>query len=799
MIISYQWLLEYLPQPVPVEELSRILTSIGLEVEAVEKAETVKGGLEGLVIGKVLTCAPHPNADKLKVTTVTTGGEAILNIVCGAPNVAAGQKVVVAPVGTTVHPLNGEAFQIKKAKIRGEASEGMICAEDEVGLGESHAGIMVLPEDALVGALAKDYFKIGAADYAIYIGLTPNRSDAASHIGVARDVCTYLGHHSGEKAEVKLPDYLEYTQLLGDGDSPISVRIDATDGCREYLGVNLSGITVGSSPEWLRTRLATIGVRSINNVVDVTNYVLHEWGQPLHAFDSDKIKGSSIIVRNGIDGEMFTTLDGKERKMRSSDLMICDSIGPLALAGVFGGLESGVTDVTKNVFIESAFFNPAAIRRTSLYYGLRTEAAAHFEKGVDIRGLLPAALRAAQMILNLAGGKMIGDAVVAKGYDSTSAPIDITYEFIKKLSGKQYQNSVITDILENLGFDILYEDKTSLRLAVPSFKHDVRQPADVVEEIMRIDGLDNIPIPQRLNISLLPEIPSDRKLRNKIADSLSGMGFSEIVTNSITNSKYYGDAVPLVRMLNSLSSELDVMRPSLLESGLEAVSYNLARRNMDLLLFEHGFTYNADYSQQPKLALFATGIAQQASVKSSAIKADGYFLKSVVQNLLKASGIKNVALSYEESAVLWKWKNKALCSISEVPAKKRQTFDIKERVWYAEIDWALWTEAMGSVKIDYTEVPRFPAVQRDLALVLDKSVTYAQVQKATDKLKLQPLQSYGLFDVFESDKLGADKKSLALSFTFQLTDRTLTDAETEVLMGQLTSAYTKELGAQIRG
>ena len=797
MIISYQWLLEYLPQPLPVDELSRILTSIGLEVEAVEKAETVKGGLEGLVIGEVLTCVPHPNADKLKVTTVTTGGEAILNIVCGAPNVAAGQKVVVAPVGATVHPLSGEAFQIKKAKIRGEASEGMICAEDEIGLGESHAGIIVLPEDAPLGALAKDYFKIGAADYAIHIGLTPNRSDAASHIGVARDVCAYLSHHSKEKVEVRLPDM---SAIMQSGASPVRVSNEAPDGCPRYMGISLKGIRVGPSPDWLRARLATIGLRSINNIVDVTNYVLHEFGQPLHAFDAAKLAGRHIIVRYATPDEKFVTLDGKERSLRSGeDLMICDEGGPVAMAGVFGGLHSGVSESTTDIFIESAYFNPATIRRASLHHGLRTDAATHFEKGVDAANLVPAMMRAAELMMQVAGGSIAGEIVDVYPKIIGEHSFPVRYDFINRLAGKDYAPLTVRKLLQSLGFSLGEESETGFTVKVPSSKHDVRQPADVVEEIMRIDGLDNIPIPQRLNISLLPEIPSDRKLRNKIADSLSGMGFSEMVTNSITNSKYYGEGVPMVHMLNSLSSELDVMRPSMLESGLEVLNYNLARRNMDLLFFEHGFTYNADYSQQPKLALFATGIAQQASVKSGAMKADGYFLKSVIQNLLKTSGIRNTALSYDESGFGWKWKNKALCAIMEVAQEKRQAFDIKERVWYAEIDWTLWTEAMRSTKIDYAEVPRFPAVQRDLALVLDKSVTYAQVQKATDKLKLQPLQSYGLFDVFESEKLGTDKKSLALSYTFQLSDRTLTDAETEAMMQQLTTAYAKELGAQIRG
>jgi len=798
MIISYQWLLEYLPRTVALDELSRILTSIGLEVEAVEKIEAVKGGLEGLLIGKVLSSAQHPNADKLKVTTVSVGGADILHIVCGAPNVAAGQMVVVAPVSATVHPSSGEPFVIKKAKIRGEASEGMICAEDEIGLGLGHDGIMVLPADAPLGMPAKEYFRIPEPDYAIHIGLTPNRSDAASHIGVARDVCAYLSHHSGEKAEVKLPAGKD---IQPGGQSPIKVHIESPEACPRYMGLSLEGIKVGPSPDWMRRRLATIGLRSINNIVDVTNYVLHEWGQPLHAFDADEIRGRKIIVRYAAAGEPFVTLDGKERKLRAEDLMICDEGGSLAMAGVFGGLHSGVSETTANIFIESAYFNPATIRRTSLHHGLRTDAATHFEKGVDMANLEPAMMRAARLMLETAGGKV--NAGIADEYPLVPEMIafPVTYAYINSLSGKTYAPDAARGILRSLGFALHDETETGFTVQVPASKHDVRQPADVVEEVMRIDGLDEIAIPGRLNIALMPGKPADRVARERIAQSLCGMGFSEIVTNSITNSKYYPDDTSLVRMLNSLSSELDVMRPSMLETGLEVISYNLARRNMNLMLFEHGHVYakgDAGYIQSPKLALFGTGVAVSGSVQNGAVKADGYFLKSALQSLLKKAGIRNAVLSYDESAVSWKWKNRELCTITEIPAKKLLAFEIKERVWYALIDWALWTEAMSQASITYSEVPRFPAVQRDLALVLDKAVTFAQVQRATDKLKLPALQSYGLFDVFESEKLGTDKKSLALSYTFQLTDRTLTDAETEALMQQLTTTYTKELGAQIR-
>jgi phenylalanyl-tRNA synthetase beta chain len=797
MTISYQWLQSYLPRPIALDELSRILTSVGLEVEGTEIIESVKGGLEGLVIGEVLTCAPHPDADKLRVTTVNIG-DTVLNIVCGAPNVAAGQKVVVAPVGATVHPMNGDAFLIKKAKIRGLSSEGMICAEDEISLGESHDGIMILPEDAPIGLPAREYFKISDADHAIYIGLTPNRSDAASHIGVARDVCAYQSHHTGEKWELVLPQLPDH---ISTALSPIQVRIEAEDACPRYLGLSVSDVKVGPAPDWMRNRLATIGIRSINNIVDATNYVLHEYGQPLHAFDAAEIHGAKIHVRFAKPDETLVTLDGKERKLRTEDLLICDEERGLALAGVFGGLHSGVTEETQNIFIESAYFDPRTIRRSSMFHGLRTEAATHFEKSVDIRNIEPAAYRAAQLILESCPGAIIGGMIDVYPKPIEEREIDFMYEEVNKLSGKDYAPRSVRHILTLLGCTILEEKEKSLRIRIPASKQDVLQPADLVEEIMRIDGLDGIGISDRLNIALVKPRPSDRQLRERVSDTLTGMGFSEIITNSITNSKYYPEDAPLVHMRNSLSTELDVMRPSLLETGLEVVSYNLARRNMNLMLFEHGNIYSKTdqgFTQQPKLALFVTGQARTSSTHDDDLAANGYFLKSTLQSLLQKTGIRNAILSYDETSSVWKWKNKELISLQELPTQTLQRFEIKERVWYALIDWNLWIEAMEAAKIEYSEVPRFPMVQRDLALVLDKNVSYAQVQKTTDKLKLQALKSYRLFDIYEGEKLGADKKSLALSYQFQLQDRTLTDEETENLMKQLTQAYSKELGAQIR-
>lgn len=801
MIVSYQWLLEYLPVAVPVEELSNILTSIGLEVEAVEAAESVKGGLEGLVIGEVLTCGKHPNADKLSVTTVALGTGDPVQIVCGAPNVAAGQKVVVAPVGTMVHPTEGEPFLIKKAKIRGEESSGMICAEDEIGLGKGHDGIMILPADAIVGTLAKDYFNIPKTDFAIHIGLTPNRSDANSHIGVARDVCAYLTHHRGTKHVVALP---VVTLADATGATPV-VSIEAVAACPRYAGISISNVKVGPSPEWLQKRLQTIEVRSINNIVDITNYVLHEFGQPLHAFDADKISGNRINVRFMPEGTVFTGLDDKERKLTATDLMICDANDPLAIGGVFGGKTSGISDATTNVFLESAYFDPKHIRRTSLHHGLRTDAAAHFEKGVDINNVIPALKRAAAMICELAGG------VIASGItDQYPAPLQaasvtVSYAYIRKLSGKAYHHVAIQELLVASGFIITHETDEALTLQVPSNKTDVSQPADIVEEILRIDGLDNIQIPGRLNIALTKAMPTDREERERIAELLCGMGMQEIVANSIVNSKYYPERTDLVRMVNSLSIELDVMRPSMLEGGLEVVQYNCNRKSQDLGLFEYGNVYtqhDAKYVQEPRLALWITGNVRAAHWDQQAKKVDIYYLRGMVNNLLAHSGIKNAVVSVNETAggieLLWKWKNQPLCAAKQVTATRVSEFDIKQEVFYAEIYWTQWMKAIDAAKISYKEVPKFPAVFRDLAIVIDSSVTFRQVQDTTEQLKLDALQNYNLFDVFESEKLGKGKKSYALNYTFQLQDRTLTDTEIEQLMKQLMDVYKNKLSAQIR-
>ncbi len=798
MIISYKWLSQYLPQPIPVSDLSRILTEIGLEVESVDSIETIKGGLEGLIIGEVLTCEQHPDADRLRLTTVNIGSDNPLQIVCGAPNVAAGQKVIVAPIGATVHPRNGDSFKIKKSKIRGQLSEGMICAEDEIGLGDAHDGIMILPEDAPVGKEAKSWFQIPEPDYAIAIGLTPNRADAMSHIGVAADVCAYQSHHTGSKWELVLPKNTTRTE----GEIPVKINIHATDACNRYAGVLIRGVKVTESPGWLQQRLQAIGQRSVNNIVDVTNFVLHEYGQPLHAFDAAQIQGNQINVRFLEAGTPFTTLDGKERALGAKDLMICDAEKPLCIAGVFGGLNSGVSEATTDIFLESAFFNPGTVRRTSLHHGLRTDAAVRFEKTVDFSLIKSALERAADLIQEMAGGEVsaISDVI-------THAPDEVritgTFDYFSRICGKEFSSDTIKNILESLRFRFVEADDQEYTVIVPGNKPDVKQAADLAEEILRIDGLDNIPIPERMSFSLNRKRNDSREQQERIAALLSGMGFHEIITNSIVNSKYYPGREDLVAMLNSLSSELDVLRPSMLESGLEVIRYNLNRQQAGLAMFEMGKIYtrsNGEYQESPVLAIWMVGELVPSQWNRKAVVADIYYLKGVVKNLIDAGGIASISevADTPNQTYTWKWKNQTLATVSVVDGKTLKAFDLKQEVYFAHIDWQLWMKATAAVKLSYKGIPKYPVVQRDLAIVLDRNISYQELVDVTEKLKLDAMQSYALFDVFESEKLGKDKKSLAMRYTFRLQDRTLTDQETDAMMQQLIQAYTNKLNAQIR-
>jgi phenylalanyl-tRNA synthetase beta chain len=806
MTISYNWLSEYLPETIEPEKLSKILTSIGLEVESLEKYESLKGGLQGLIIGEVLECEPHPNADKLKITKVNIGKE-ILQVVCGAANVAANQKVVVATVGTTIHPLSGDAITMKVAKIRGVESYGMICAEDEIGLSDNHAGIMVLNDDAVVGSPAAEYFKV-YNDYIFEIGLTPNRMDAMSHYGVAKDVCAYLSHHNKKEARPKTI----FTNYFNADNNNLSIKVtvENTEACPRYAGVSISNIIVKESPKWLQDKLGAIGIRSINNIVDVTNFILHETGQPLHAFDADKISENHVIVKNLQEGTSFVTLDEKERKLNNEDLIICDGNStPMCIAGVFGGLNSGVTSSTKNIFLESAVFNSVSVRKTSVRHNLRTDAATRFEKGVDISNTVNGLKRAAQLIKEVAGGgEFASDIVDVYPSPKEKTEVVIKYHYLKKLSGKNYHPDAVKRILVALGFEICKEGIDELRIAVPFSKPDISLPADIVEEIVRIDGLDNIEIPTTITISpSVEELNFKEGLKDKIANYLVGQGFNEILTNSITNSKYFSDEVlqSSVKMLNNLSADLDVLRPSMLETGLETLAYNINRKNNNLLFFEFGKTYQTKeigkYKEQEHLSLYVTGFNHDDEWNEKSKANDFYKAKGFAAAVLTIGGLNEINFAKNEaqglSIDIFNAKQ-LLGNLKEVSKKQLANFDIKQTVYFIDIDFAALLKAVEKQKIVYKEVAKFPAVQRDLAFVVDSATTYEMLDNIVKKTKLPALKNVRLFDVFESDKLGANKKSMAVSFTFLDEEKTLTDKEIDGMTNKLIQNFEKELNAEIR-
>ena len=809
MTISYNWLSEYLPTQIEPQNLSKILTAVGLEVESLEKQESIKGGLSGLILGEVKTCEKHPDADKLTLTTVDIGGPSPLQIVCGAPNVAAGQKVVVAPVGATIFPVNGEPVTMKKAKIRGVESHGMICAEDEIGLSDNHAGIMVLPSDVKVGSPAADFFK-PETDWIYEIGLTPNRMDAMSHLGVARDVCAYLVHHEKLGAIPKNP--LDGASLkIDDPKGPnIEVIIENADACHRYSGVHISGITVAESPAWLQNRLKSIGLRPINNIVDITNFILHETGQPLHAFDADQITGGKVRVKNLAEGTVFVSLDEKERKLSAEDLMICDgNDGPMCIGGVFGGLHSGVSSTTKNVFLESAWFHPVSIRKSSLRHGLRTDAATRFEKGVDISQTAAVLKRAAYLIKELAGGTLTGKVVDVYPNPAAKHEIALKYHYLKKLSGKNYHPDAVKRILGALGFVFIKEGADDLWFSVPCHKPDVTMQADIVEEIMRIDGLDHVEIPNAITLSPSDDVlGEEERWREKMANILVGAGYNEIFTNSITNSKYYNEEIlgTSVHMINNLSADLDIMRPSMMETVLETVAFNLNRKNRSLRLFEFGKTYQTDevgsYREEKWLVLAVTGAATEASWRNKEKTGDLFYLKGVVANLLAVAHAGKAKPATFQSEHLNGFSlaigPKTIATIGEVSRKRLQTFDIKQPVWYAAIQWDNLLETAANGKVQYAEIPRYPSVDRDLALLVNTGTTWQQMADITASAKVPQLQKVQLFDVFESEKLGADKKSMALSLRFQDNEKTMTDAEIDEAMQRISGLLEKELNAEVR-
>lgn len=798
MKISYNWLKQFIDTNKTPDQVSEILTSTGLEVEVMEQVQTIPGGLEGLVIGHVKECQQHPNADRLRVTRVDVGAGTDLQVVCGAPNVSAGQKVIVATVGTTVHPLEGEPFKINKSKIRGEVSEGMICAEDEIGLGVSHAGIMVLPEDALVGTAAKEYFNI-KDDYMFEIGLTPNRADAASHLGVARDLAASL------RTGIKLPDVSAFN--VEDQSKSIPAEVQNDEACIRYSSLTISDVEVKESPDWLKEKLMVIGVRPINNIVDVTNYVLHELGQPLHAFDADTLAGDKIIVRNCEEGASFVTLDGVERKLSADDLMICDGEKPLCIAGVFGGQNSGVSSETRSVFLESACFNAVSVRKTSKRHGLKTDSSFRFERGTDPNMPVFALKRAALLIKELAGGR-ISSAIS----DLYPRPIDgfavsLRYDRVNRLIGEVIEPQTVREIVSALGIDITESTESGLELNVPAYKVDVTREVDVIEEILRIYGYNNISIPTQVKASLNYGVKPDKEaVQNQVADMLSANGFVEILSNSLTRSVYSEGSDSAVKILNPLSSDLDTMRQTLMYSGLEAITYNQNRKNSDLKLYEFGRVYGINegaYTENQRMAMFITGAKQSVQWNQQAVSTNFYHLKAAVDGIitrLNVQGISQQVCTSENfsQAVEYRKGEKTLVYFGAVAKSVLKKMDISNDVFYADFDWDLLIKVIRKNKISYKEVSKFPAVRRDLSLLVDKNVSFDSLRQLALRSEKKLIKEVNVFDVYQGDKLPEGKKSYALSFVLQDEEKTLADKQIDAVMSKLILIFGKELGAEIR-
>jgi phenylalanyl-tRNA synthetase beta chain len=816
MKISYNWLKAYLDFSIEPAELSRILTNTGLEVEGVENYEAVKGGLEGVVIGKVLTCKSHPNADKLTVTTVDIGEDEPVQIVCGAPNVAEGQTVPVATVGSTLYPVDREeGFVIKKAKIRGEASAGMICAEDELGLGKSHDGIMVLNDQVKAGTPAGDYFKI-EKDVVFEIGLTPNRIDGASHIGVARDIAAWL-KQQGRPATLKKPS----TDAFSPDDQAltIDVTVENPEACPRYSGVTLTGLEVKESPDWLKNRLRAIGQEPINNIVDITNYVLHETGQPLHAFDADKINGNRIVVRTLPENTPFTTLDEKERKLTSQDLMICDEKHGMCIGGVFGGAGSGVTGNTTRIFLEAACFDPVFIRKTAKHHQLNTDASFRFERGTDPNGTVPALKRAALLMKEIAGGRISSDITDIYPDPVEDFRVAVTFGNMARLIGKTIEPDTIISILESLDIRIEERDDAGMVLRVPPYRVDVKQEPDIVEEILRIYGYDNVEFTEHVNSTLTyVEKPDREKVLNTVSDLLTGVGFMEIKSNSLTKESYFKEDDPtVVKIRNPLSQDLSRMRQSLLPGGLEAVIYNINRKRSDLRLYEFGNCYFTDpgkktdnpqkrYAEEFHLALFLSGNFNTGNWTTPREPASFYHLKSMVIMVLEKLGINPAKLEMKEikddaydQALEYHAQAGRVVTIGKVSSKMLKTFDIGQDVYAAEMNWELLLQLHKKTSVTFRPLPRFPEVKRDLSLMLGRNIRFEQLHKLAFSTEKRILKNMDLFDVYEGDKIESGKKSYAISFTLLDEEKTLTDKQIDKVMKRIATAFEKELGAVVRG
>ena len=821
MKISLNWLKTYIKTDLPAEEIARILTGIGLEVEALEKIESIRGGLAGLVVGEVLTCEKHPDADKLHVTTVDLGDGVPTQIVCGAPNVAAGQKVVVATINTTLYPTGEEnGFKIKKSKIRGVESFGMLCAEDEIGVGTDHQGIIVLPNDVKAGTPARDYFQL-EDDYLMEIGLTPNRADAMSHYGVARDLAVYLKAND-IPYEFGLPSVDAFRQ---DNDSKhIEVEVANSEAAPRYMGLTMAGIKIAPSPEWLQRRLIAIGMNPKNNVVDITNFILHETGQPLHAFDASKITGNKIVVRTCPEGTEFVTLDGVSRKLSAQDLMICNAEKPMCIAGVFGGLDSGVTDSTTEVFIESAYFNPVWIRKTAKRHGLSTDASFRYERGID-PNMTPYALkRAALLIQELAGGKVTSP--ITDLYPVRIEPFrfEVSFDRIKKLIGKNIPDETIRKIILALDIKIESENDGVLNVCVPPYRVDVQREADLIEDILRIYGYDNVEIPEHVNSSLsYAPRPNRDKIANTLSDLLASIGFREIMSNSQTKAAYYEGltsypASRCVKILNPLSNDLNVMRQTLLFNALEAVQLNTNRKNGDLKLFELGNCYSYDatkaeqgglapYEERAMVSMIVTGNDRAASWNVPSRPSDFFTLKNAAERMLKRFGLDLNSAVFEtcdsdlySEAVCCKFNgSQRLLEMGVVSRKIRNQFDIKNEVYYLEMNFDTLVKLIRNHSVTVSELSKFPEVKRDLALLVDKAVTFSQLRHIAYSTEKKLLKNVTLFDVYEGDKLPEGKKSYALSFTLEDTTNTLTDQVIDRTMNNLLQAFEKQTGAQLRG
>lgn len=808
MKISYNWLKQFLQVDWDAEKTGELLTDLGLEVEGIETKESIKGSLKGVVIGKVLTCVQHPNADRLKVTTVDLGNGDPVQIVCGAPNVAAGQKVPVATIGTMLYDDKGEGFKIKKGKIRGEESHGMICAEDELGLGSSHEGIMILDDDLVPGTPAAEVFNI-EIDQIFEIGLTPNRADAMSHYGVARDLRAGLLQH-GTSLELISPSVSNYH--VDERVLRIEVEVDKKEQAPRYCGISITDVEVKDSPEWIQNRLKAIGLTPKNNIVDITNYVMHELGQPLHAFDASKIRGNKIVVKTLPQGTKFTTLDEVERELHEDDIMICDAeSNPLCIAGVFGGIKSGVKDTTTSIFLESAYFNPVFIRKSAKRHGLNTDASFRFERGIDINFTEYALKRAALLIEEYAGGKISSDVMDFYPEKMDDFQVFLSYENAYRLIGQEIDKDIIKNILASLEIKINSETAGGLGLTIPSYRVDVQREADIIEEILRVYGYNNIDFSHKLNTSISFDSDAEVKIENVVANQLTSLGFHETMANSLTKEEYISLSENLkseynVEMLNPLSNDLKVMRQSLLFSGLESVSYNINRKNNSLKLFEFGKTYHKydqGYEEAKHLTLFVSGDRAKESWKVPTAQSDFFYLKGIVSSIFDRLGIVNLKTTpaksdiFSEGIVLSLGKNK-LVELGVVRSKLLKEFGIKQEVLFADFDWASILKLIGKKKIKVTELSKFPAVKRDLALLLDEKVSFKEIYNLAFQSERKLLKDVDLFDVYQGKNLPEGKKSYAVSFVLQDDNKTLADKQIDKIMQKLQQTFEKNLDAVLR-